>query len=291
MNKVKHMNIRSRSVLLTSVLVVGAAFAFSQSQPSSPPEKVAAVFGQNVHYYEAGQGPAVILLHGLGAVKEVWMASFGVLTGKYHVYAIDQIGFGHSDKPLLDYKIATFADFLHGFMLAQHVGKATLVGNSLGGWIAVDFAVQYPAMVEKLVLVDSAGIPWQQATTVDLNPSSVAGTRLLLESLFYDKKVVTDQFVLQVFTDHLRNSDGYTIQRTLAGFSSPQFEDKKLDSIHVPTLVVWGRQDELIPLASGEKFRDGIAGAKLVVLEQCGHVPQIEKPAEFNQALLEFLGK
>jgi pimeloyl-ACP methyl ester carboxylesterase len=103
--------------------------------------------------------------------------------------------------------------------------------------------------------------------------------------------MVTDGFVRQVFASRMSNNDGYTIQRTVAGFATPQFEDGKLSSIHSPTLVVWGRQDELIPLASGEKLRDGITGAKLVVFEQCGHVPQLEKPAEFNQALLEFLGK
>ncbi len=221
------------------------------------------------------------------------MPNFPALSGKYHVYAIDQLGFGHSDKPLLDYSIATWVDFLHEFMQTQKIAKATLVGNSLGGWIALDFAAHNPAMVDKLVLVDSAGMPWaqQQGPRVDLNPSSQAGTRALLESLFYDKKMVTDSFVLQVFTDRMRNNDSYTIQRTMAGFATPQFEDKNLASVHVPTLVVWGRQDELIPLASGEKLRDGIAGSKLVVFEQCGHVPEIEKPVEFNRALLEFLGK
>jgi pimeloyl-ACP methyl ester carboxylesterase len=286
------MNLHFRSVLLSAVWVALAPFAFMQTQTSQPPEKVAVIFGQNIHYYEAGQGSVVILLHGLGAVKEVWTATFGPLAAKYHVYAVDQIGFGHSDKPLLDYKIATFVDFLYAFMQAQNISKATLVGNSLGGWIAIDFAVQHPAMVEKLVLVDSAGISWQQARPlIDLNPASIAGTRALLESLFYDKKMVTDQFVFKVFTDRMRNNDGYTIQRTLAGFSTPQFEDAKLTAIRVPTLVVWGRQDELIPLTSGEKLRDGIAGAKLVVFEQCGHVPQIEKPSEFNPALLDFLAK
>jgi 2-hydroxy-6-oxonona-2,4-dienedioate hydrolase len=290
------MNLRFRFVLLAVALAAVGAFVFAQdtfaqNQPTLPPEKVTAVFGQNIHYYEAGQGPVVILLHGLGSVKEVWMPNFGALAPKYHVYAIDQIGYGHSDKPLLEYKIATYVDFLQGFMQAQNLSKATLVGNSLGGWIVLDFAVQHPGMVDKLVLVDSAGMPWMQAPTVDLNASSLAGMRALLESLFYDKKMVTDNFVRQVFTDHVRNNDAYTIQRTLAGFATPQFEDAKLVSIHAPTLVVWGRQDELIPVASGEKFRDGIAGAKLVVFEQCGHVPQLEKPAEFNQALLEFLGK
>jgi 2-hydroxy-6-oxonona-2,4-dienedioate hydrolase len=286
------MNVHFRSVLLVAALAAGVPFALSQNQSTMPPEKIASVLGQNIRYYEAGQGPVVILLHGLGAVKEVWMPSFGALAPKFHVYAIDQIGFGHSDKPLLEYKIATFVDFLHEFMKSQNIGKATLVGNSLGGWIALDFAAQYPRMIDRLVLVDSAGMPWtQQAPRIDLNPASLAATRALLESLFYDKKMVTDDFVVQVFTDHMHNNDGYTIQRTLAGFSTPQFEDAKLASIHAPTLVLWGRQDELIPIASGEKLHDGIAGAKLVVFERCGHVPEIEKPAEFSQSLLEFLGK
>jgi pimeloyl-ACP methyl ester carboxylesterase len=284
------MNIPLRSVFLAA-LIAFSPFAVSQNQPARPPEEVAVVFGQNIHYYEAGQGPVVILLHGLGAVEEVWLASFGALAPKYHVYALDQIGFGHSDKPLLEYKNATFVDFLQGFMQAQNVSKATLVGNSLGGWIAIDFSVQHPGRVEKLVLVDSAGLSSMQMPAVDLNASSLAGMRALLESIFYNKNLVAEQSVMQVFTDQVRNNDAYTIQRTLAGLATPQFEDAKLASIHSPTLVVWGRQDELIPVASAEKLRGGISGAKLVVFEACGHVPQIEKPAEFSQALLEFLGK
>jgi pimeloyl-ACP methyl ester carboxylesterase len=97
--------------------------------------------------------------------------------------------------------------------------------------------------------------------------------------------------VLQAFTNHVRSSEAYTIQRTMAGWAEPQFEDAKLASIHAPTLVVWGRQDVLIPLASGEKLRDGIPGATLVLIEECGHAPEIERPVEFNRALLGFLGR
>ena len=175
-------------------------------------------------------------------------------------------------------------------MQTQNLGKATLVGSSFGGWIALDFAIQHPSMVEKLVLVDAAGLAWLHPVP-ELDPSSLAATRTLIESVFYDKKMVSDGAVQQVFTDRMRNNDGYTIHSAVAGFATPQFEDGKLASIHAPSLVMWGRQDELIPLASGEKLRDGIRGAKLVVFEQCGHVPQIEKSAEFNRALLEFLGK
>jgi pimeloyl-ACP methyl ester carboxylesterase len=174
-------------------------------------------------------------------------------------------------------------------MQAEKIAKATLVGNSFGGWIALDFTAQYPEIVDKLVLVDAAGLTWQRPLP-DLNPSTMAGWRTLIELVFYDKKMVSDEGVMQAFTQHMRNNDGYTIERTVAGFASPQFEDGKLASIHAATLVVWGRQDALIPLVSGEKLRDGIAGAKLLVFEHCGHVPQIEKPAEFNQALLDFLG-
>jgi pimeloyl-ACP methyl ester carboxylesterase len=265
--------------------------SFAQGQPG-PPEKQAVVYGQSIRYIEAGQGQTVILLHGLGAVKEIWMANFAALSAGHHVYAVDQLGFGHSDKPLLDYKIATWVDFLYGFMQAENIRTATLVGNSLGGWIALEFTAQHPEMVEKLVLVDAAGLAWGAGgPVVDLNPSSLAGWRTLLESLLYNKKMVSDQLVERVFTDHMRNNDGYTIERTLAGFAQAQFEDDKLKSIHAPTLVVWGREDKLIPVARGEKFRDGIAGAKLVVIEQCGHLPQWEKPDEFNRATIDLLGK
>jgi pimeloyl-ACP methyl ester carboxylesterase len=285
------MKRRFRCELLILALMT-ALVAWPQDRPR-PQEKTAVVFGQNIRYFEAGQGPAVILLHGLGASKEAWMGTFGALAGAYHVYAVDEIGFGHSDKPLLDYRIATFVDFLYEFLQTQHVGKATLVGHSFGGWVALDFAIQHPSALEKLVLVDSAGLAWERplSSLPDLNPSSLAATRALLEACFYDKKLLSDDDFLQVFSQKMRSNDGYTVQRTVAGFATPQFEDAKLDSIHVPTLVMWGRQDELAGLATGEKLRDGIRGAKLVVFDKCGHIPLIEKAADFNRALLEFLGK
>jgi pimeloyl-ACP methyl ester carboxylesterase len=289
------MKIILPSAVLAVLVVTCAVSSVAQTQ-IPPPDEVTVVYGQKIHYVEAGQGPAVILLHGLGAVKEIWGASMGPLSAKYHVYALDQIGFGLSDKPLLDYRIATFTDFVFGFMEVQHLSKATLVGNSLGGWIALDFALQHPEMVDKVVLVDAAGLPWQQQSgpAINLNPASFAATRKMLEALFYDKKkMVTELFAQAVFISHMRNNDGYTIDRTLQGFATEnQFlNEAKLGSIHAPTLVVWGREDALIPLASGEKFRDHIPGAKMVVFDQCGHVPQIEKAPEFNRAVLDFLSK
>ena len=283
------------SVALALSLVALAPMAPAQAPPSLPPEKIAEVLGQKIHYYEAGQGPTVIFLHGLGGDAGMWAANIGPVSGKYRVYALDQIGFGRSDKPLIDYKIETFVEFLQSFMRALGTPKATLVGNSLGGWIAADFATQHPEMVEKLVLVDAAGMRFErnpELLPVDLNPSSLASMRKILESVVYDKQSVTDALVRRVFEQHLKSGDGYTIQRVMAGvFAKDQFEDEKAGSIHAPTLVLWGHDDALIPLSNAERFQKAIPGAKLVVIDRCGHIPQIEKPQEFNKALLEFLGQ
>jgi 2-hydroxy-6-oxonona-2,4-dienedioate hydrolase len=281
-----------RSVSFAAIVVAISSLAFSQARPNLPPEQTAVVYGQNIRYIEAGQGPVVILLHGLGANKETWGGNFAAFSSKYHVYALDQLGFGHSDKPLLEYKIGTWVDFLQSFMKSQNLTKATLVGNSLGGWIALDFTLQRPEMVDKLVLVDAAGLRWEQSQRViDLNPATVSGWRALLESLFYNKKIVTDEFVNGVFTEHMRNNDGFTIERTMAGIAQGPFEDDKLAAVHAPTLVVWRRSDELIAESRAEKFHEGIPGSQLVVFDQCGHVPELEKTAEFNRAVLDFLGR
>jgi triacylglycerol lipase len=286
------MKFRKRALLAIMILFLLAAVCSSQMSPM-PAEQTATVFGQSIHYYEAGQGPTVILLHGLGANAGIWAANIGPLSAHYHVIAPDQIGFGHSDKPLIDYKIATFVDFLYGFMQTQKIAKATLVGNSLGGWIAVDFAIQHPEMVEKLVLVDAGGLSFDSAPpTINLNPASLDDTKKVLGMVFYNQAMVTDLAVAAVFARHLKDNDGYTIRRFMDGVvATDEREDTKLSSVHAPTLVVWGANDALLPLTMGERFHAGIDGSKLVAIKECGHIPQLEKPEEFNRALLDFLGQ
>ncbi len=283
--------VKTRLRILSAAVVLFMLAAAGLCQTPMPPEKTALVLGQSIHYYEAGQGPVVILLHGLGANAGIWAANIAPLSAHYQVIALDQVGFGHSAKPLLDYKIATFVDFLYGFMQSQQIEKATLVGNSLGGWVALDFAVQHPAMVDKLVLVDAGGLHFGAAApTVDLNPSSVEGMKKILEYVFYDHSTISTPRAQAIYMNHLKDNDGYTIHATIEGvFSTDQFEEPKLPSLHTPTLIVWGANDALIPLAKGEEFHTRIAGSKLVTIEQCGHMPQLEKPEEFNRAVLEFL--
>jgi pimeloyl-ACP methyl ester carboxylesterase len=285
----------------TVLAVAGFIFLASDgfAQPTakvtaeSPREQTVTVFGQKLHYLEAGNdGPAVILLHGLGADSTIWAANVAALSEKTRVYAIDQIGFGRSDKPPLDYRIATFSDFLYGFMQALKIPKATLVGHSLGGWAAMDFAIQHPEMTEKLILVGAAIKPksWKNGRApVNLNPASLSDTRKTLEFLFYDKSTITDQLVQQLFERRLRNADAYTVTRILEGLDDDELPPKRLNQVKAPTLLIWGGEDGLVSVDDGVSLRKSIPNARLEVVSKCGHMPHIEKPAEFNKLVLDFL--
>ena len=277
---------------LILLLVVFVAPVFGQGQPA---DKTITVFGESIHYFDLGSGPVVVLLHGLGSRKEDWLPVLEPMAQKYRLLVPDQIGFGKSDKPLMDYSIQTYVDFLNEFLRQLKVEKASLVGESLGGWIAALYVSEmgggaHLIAVEKLVLVDAAGLK-QDKPIPNLNPSSLADMRTMMEAVFYDTSWMTEDALRKMFTDKLAAHDGYTV-RSLMGNPALGGErlDERLGSIKVPTLVAWGKQDKLLPIASGERYSAGIAGAKLVSFDKCGHVPPIEKTEEFVAAVTGFLG-
>jgi pimeloyl-ACP methyl ester carboxylesterase len=255
------------------------------------------VYGQKIHYIEAGKGPNVILLHGLGGDATNWMLTVPALSSKYHVWVPDQIGFGYSDKPLINYRVATMVDFLEGFCKTLAIDHATLVGNSLGGWIAADFTMAHPERVEKLVLVDAAGYSFANALIKPtrellegLNPRTIAGAKIVLNTIFANPSFATEANAESLFAQHLRKNDGYTIDRFIDSMlRGEDFVDGKLAAIKVPTLVLWGREDHLVPLTSGQQYAKDIGGAQITVFDHCGHVPQMECSAPFNAALNKFL--
>jgi pimeloyl-ACP methyl ester carboxylesterase len=284
----------NRKLGLILLLVVFAAPAFGQT-PGQPADKTITVFGQSIHYFDMGSGPVVVLLHGLGSRKEDWLPVLEPMAQKYRLLVPDQIGFGKSDKPLMDYSIQTYVDFLNEFLRQLKVEKASLVGESLGGWIAGLYVAElgggaYLIPVDKLVLVDAAGLKQDQPVS-NLNPSSLAGMRGLMEAVFYDTSWLTEDALRKIFTDKLSVHDGYTV-RSLLGNAALGTErlDDRLANIKVATLVAWGKQDKLLPIASGERYAAGIAGAKMVSFDKCGHVPPIEKTEEFVAAVTAFLG-
>ena len=237
----------------------------------------------------------MILLHGLGGDSSNWAATVGPLSKKYRVIVPDQIGFGRSDKPLINYRVGTLVDFLNGFYKELKIERATLVGNSLGGFTAAAFALAFPQKVDRLVLVTAAGfaIPKEMDSRVlaNLNASTREGIRQILSLVFYNKDLFASDAAIDTFyARKMSAGDGYTIQRFIESIARGEdVLDGKLGAIKQPTLMIWGREDGLVPLALGERFKREIPGSELVVIEKCGHVPQIEKAAEFNAALMKFL--
>jgi len=257
------------------------------------------IFGQKIHYVEAGSGPNVILLHGLGGDATNWAQTVPALAPRYHVLVPDQIGFGQSDKPLINYRISTLVDFLDEFCNQLGIKKASVVGNSLGGWTAMAFTLAHADKVDRLVLVDSAGYsnarlggerPNRDALLA-LEPSTLEGSRQLLKLIFYNQQRITDESVRQFLATKLQKNDSYTVDRFIDSIvRRDDVVDGKLGAIKAPTLIVWGREDALIRLPTAKALGEDIAGSKTVILDECGHVPQMECAVPFNQALLNFLG-
>ena len=280
--------------LLFALLSVASAAA---QAPAAQPQKEAVVFGQKIKYVDAGSGPVVVLLHGLGGNSTNWAFNTPALAQKFRVVVPDQVGFGQSDKPLINYRVGTYVDFLDKFLSELKVERATLVGNSLGGWIAAAYALKYPARADKIVLVNSAGFAppkeFDLAALSGLNPSTREQTKLLADMIFTNPLFKTDAAVDVMLAQRISAGDGYTIQSLVESIHRGEdVLDGKLGGIRQPVLLVWGRDDKLTPLArEGERFKRELPSAQLVVFDNCGHIPQMEKAAEFNAAVLKFLSQ
>lgn len=287
----------NRSILCTTVFLALTWCAFAQA----PEKKTIELLGQKIVYLEAGtSGPTVILLHGLGGDSSNWALTIPALAKIHHVFAVDQIGFGASDKPQINYSIQTYVEFLDRFCKKLAIGKTSLVGNSLGGWIAASYTLAHPEVVEKLVIVDGAGFspkrwngpPTDRNVMMQLNPSTVEGTKKLMNYILANKSMITDQAAEQMLAQKLKKGDGYTINAIIDAIArGEEFLDGKLGTVKAPTLVVWGKEDLLTPLAMGQAYAEDIKGAELKVIENCGHVPMLEASSKFNQILSGFLAQ
>jgi pimeloyl-ACP methyl ester carboxylesterase len=184
------------------------------------------------------------------------------------------------------------------FCAQTGITRATLVGNSMGGWVALAFAVQHPEKVERLVLVNSTGYSQKRwkgpaVTREDLlrfNPATLSAMRTLLLSMFANKALVTDQAVKAAFTQKLAAGDSDVINAFIESVMRDEdYIDEGVRNLAIPTLLLWGRNDAVVPLAVAEAFRDDIKGSTLKLLDNCGHVPMLECFGPFNTALVEGL--
>jgi pimeloyl-ACP methyl ester carboxylesterase len=290
------------SVLMAMALPLWAGAAKPLLMPASalPAQKTALVFGQEIAYYDVGTGPTLVLVHGFATQARFdWGNAILPLSKHHRVIALDQIGWGNSDKPAIDYSIQTFVDFLGEFLRTLKVEKFDLAGESLGGWIVANYAMQTLSAgntgpyalpkPEKLILSDAAGHHSLHSSA----PAPVQGTladAAGIEIVFYDKTRVTPEFIRAAWAMKMKANDGNT-QRLLR--ANPKLSEEvvegKLDRITIPTLVVWGAEDAIVPLADGQDYAAKIPHARLVVVPQSGHCPAAEKPEAFVAAVEEFL--
>ncbi len=281
--------------------IASSTSAIAQRGPMSAHDKFVTVYGQKIHYLEAGSGPAVILLHAVGADAAEWSKVIGPLAQKYRIIAPDQVGFGESDKPFLNYRMGTLVSFLEGLYKELKIERASLVGHSASGGAAANFALAHPEKVERLALVDSGygyAIPdvadprqmgHAPGTLQAINPSTHKEARQLLSLAVYDKQTVaSDAAVDQLFAETIRSA--YANQRFIESFVRREdVLDNRLQTLKPPTLIVWGREDGITPVALGERFHREIADSELVIIDKCGHSANVERADEFNTVLMKFL--
>ena len=261
--------------------------------PPLPELRSTPVFGQTIRYYDVGSGPPLLLIHGLGGDADEWALCFEPFSKSHRVLALDLLGFGRSDKPPIEYHIAGFVEVVEHFLKTLRIDQTAILGESLGGWIAAAFALKFPKIVDKLILVDAAGV-WGDIKDlpIDVRVSTLGHLREVFQLLFYDKRLVSEALVDMAYRLHLERGDGPTIDSVLRSQEGGRERlDNVIGGIAAPTLIVWGEQDEMIPLSVGQRLYQLIAGSKLEVIPQCGHLPALEKPAEFARCVLEFLAE
>jgi pimeloyl-ACP methyl ester carboxylesterase len=267
----------------------------------------AEVDGATVHYQEFGDAahPTLILIHGYTASTYVWHSVAPRFADEgFHVIAVDLLGFGYSEKPAwFEYTIEAQARMITRLMNRLGIGTATLVGSSYGGAVAATVALDYPERVEKLVLADAV-INNDQKNLPILRLASIPLVGEVLTPFFVDSKrfmKMRMQGTIAPVNHHLITKDRVdsvvrplsaanahrSILLTSRNWNAARIE-KDAQYIRQPTLIVWGENDEVIPIENGEKLYSSILNSRFVVLKNCGHVPQEEKADLFTDLITGF---
>ena len=266
------------------------------------------VWGMNVRYVQAGEGPVVLLLHGLAASLLTWYCNIDELADAgYRVIAPDLPGSGDSDKPShLDYGPDSAANFVYDFSQELGLERFSLVGSSGGGLIAGLFALEYPAMVEKMVLVGSGGFVREVSWFLRVISLPVVGELVYqpwlnnmmgaTKYLFYRPPAVLKELLPEMDRVKLLPGARTAMLRSvrssinLMGLRKEGYILERLKDSPVPLMTVWGAEDIIIPVSHADDVRRELPDSVVRVIPECGHWPQMEKPGQFNPMLTSFLG-
>jgi len=262
--------------------------------------KYVTVDGTRIRYVEMGTGPAVVFLHGLGASIYTWRDIIGpVAAAGFHVVAFDNRGFGGSDRPKSGYRAGDYASLTVHFLDSLHLSDVVLVGHSMGGEIAGLATLRAPARVRGLVLIDAAGLGTHLPLLTRLARAPLVG-RLVgglrgrgsvekaLRSTFGVPSRMTQEEVDQYYAPVGTDDFGRTLAGVAREFDFTALKGR-IDSISVPTLVMWGSRDFWIPPGIGEEMAASLPRAAFVLVPGVGHDLPDEDPASLLKSLIAFL--
>jgi pimeloyl-ACP methyl ester carboxylesterase len=276
-----------------------------------PPEDQYVQIGDyRIRYWAEGDGDsAVILLHGFGGYIENWLDNISALAQVRRVYAVDILGFGRSDKPILRSPVTHATKLIQAFMISQNIGRAVLVGESMGGGLALQFTLLYPEMVNRLVLADSGGLGKEAPLHLRImsipilgeivSHPSREGLKTVLSNIFYDQELINDERIEEGYQmaslPGAQRAQLHILRAMINVFGAKpdiyQFITDHLGKIEIPTLILWGAQDQVLPIAHAHFAMSKLPNAQLHIFDPCGHVPNIECAHEFNTVVADFLSK
>jgi pimeloyl-ACP methyl ester carboxylesterase len=265
--------------------------------------------GHPVTYVEAGSGPVLLLVHGMGGDYENWREVIGPLSRRYTVIAPDLPGHGASAPSNGDYSVGALAVGVRDLLLALGHERATLVGHSLGGGIAMQLSYQFPELAERLVLVSSGGLGPE--VSLVLRAAALPGSEVcitvtaqtatwfgpILGRGLAAARIRPNPAVVEVARGYASLSEPGRRAAFLATLRSVinvggqriDASDRLYLTAGLPALIIWGARDPIIPVSHGERAHAAIAGSRLEVFDGVGHIPQLEAPARFVAVLERFL--
>jgi pimeloyl-ACP methyl ester carboxylesterase len=252
------------------------------------------VNGLHVRYVDAGNGTPLLLMHGLGGAIESWTNNIDALAKEMRVVALDLPGFGYSDKPKMSYTIKFYVDFVASFIKKLSMAPAAIVGSSLGGHVACELAITRPEIVSRLVVISPpgalpksfTGTPALKKYVKVLQAKSVAEVKKALVAV--DGKPVADDYAKIVFEKLAMPGAKEAFLSALVGSAKAPRLNSRLPRIKVPMMVMWGKDDIMIPAKYVEPFVR-LKNSRIMLLENCGHRPHVDRPGVFNRLVLDFV--
>jgi pimeloyl-ACP methyl ester carboxylesterase len=268
--------------------------------------------GQRVNFTIAGQGPPVVLIHGVCGRAAQWDPVLQLLAENHLVVAPDLLGHGESDKPRGDYSLGAHASGIRDLLVGLDIERASVVGHSLGGGIAMQFAYQFPEHCARLVLVSSGGLGEEVHPL--LRAATLPGSEFVLPLLAHTRVLEVASLVpralgrigLRTRTDLTEMARGYqslsdagarsAFIHTLRSVIDPMGQrinasDRLYLSSRMPSLIVWGRRDGIIPVAHAQPAHEGMPSSRLELFDEAGHFPQLDDPLRFARTLEDFFSE